>query len=86
MHTTNYYRIRRIARVVTAVVLVVAAIAVVAAAVKVYLFLMGWGNSPQPYRLMSSLLILADFLIGFTVLAKIVDWFFNVIRSLQKDK
>lgn len=86
MHTTNYYRIRRIARVVMAVVLVVVAIAVVAATVKAYLFLMGWGYSTQPYRGMSFMLIIADFMVGFTVLAKIVGWFFNVICSLQKEK
>ena len=86
MHTTNYYRIRRIARVVTAVVLVVAAIAVVAATVKAYLFLMGWGYSPQPYRGAAFMFIIVDFVMGFSVLAKIVGWFFNVICSLQKGK
>lgn len=86
MHTASYYRIRRIARVVTAVMLVVAAIAVVAATVKAYLFLMGWGYSPQPYRGVSFMLIIADAMVGFAVFAKIVGWLFNIICSLQKEK
>lgn len=86
MHTTNYYRIRRIARVLTAVLLVVAAIAVVAAAFKVYSFLMGWGYAPQPYRGVSFMLIIVDFVFGFAALAKIAAWFFNVICSLQEEK
>lgn len=86
MHTTNYYRIRRIARVLTAVLLVVAAIAVVAAAFKVYSFLMGWGYAPQPYRGVSFMLIIVDFVFGFVALAKIAAWFFNVICSLQEEK
>lgn len=86
MHTTNYYRIRRIARVLTAVLLVVAAIAVVVATLKVYSFLMGWGYAPQPYRGMSLMLIIVDFVFGFAALAKIVVWFFNVICSLQEGK
>lgn len=86
MHTTNYYRVRRIARVFTAVLLVVAAIAVVAATLKVYSFLMGWGYAPQPYRGVSFMLIIADFVLGCAALAKIVAWFFNVICSLQEEK
>lgn len=86
MHTTNYYRIRRIARVLTAVLLVVVAIAVVAATLKVYSFLMGWGYAPQPYRGMAFMLIVADFVFGFAALAKIADWFLNVICSLQEEK
>ena len=86
MHTTNYYRIRRIARVLTAVLLVVAAIAVVAATLKVYSFLMGWGYAPQPYRGLSFMLIIVDFMFGCGVLAKIVVWLFNVICSLQEEK
>lgn len=86
MHTTNYYRIRRIARVFTAIMLVVAAIAVVAAAAKVYTILMGWGYSPQPYRGAAFMFIIVDFVIGFAALAKIAGWFVNVICSLQKEK
>lgn len=86
MHTTNYYRIRRIARVLTAVLLVVAAIAVVVATLKVYSFLMGWGYAPQPYRGMAFMLIIADFVFGFAALAKIAVWFLNVICSLQEEK
>lgn len=86
MHTTNYYRIRRIARVLTAVLLVVAAIAVVVATLKVYSFLMGWGYAPQPYRGMAFMLIIADFVFGFVALAKIAVWFLNVICSLQEGK
>lgn len=86
MHTTNYYRIRRIARVFTAIMLVVAAIAVVVAAAKVYTILMGWGYSPQPYRGAAFMFIIVDFVIGFAALAKIAGWFVNVICSLQKEK
>lgn len=86
MHTTNYYRIRRIARVLTAVLLVVAAIAVMAATLKVYSFLMGWEYAPQPYRGMSFMLIIVDFVFGFVALAKIAVWFLNVICSLQEEK
>lgn len=86
MHTTNYYRIRRIARVLTAVLLVVAAIAVVVATLKVYSFLMGWGYAPQPYRGMAFMLIIADFVFGFAALAKIAVWLLNVICSLQEEK
>lgn len=86
MHTANYYRIRRIARVLTAVLLVVAAIAVMAATLKVYSFLMGWEYAPQPYRGMSFMLIIVDFVFGFAALAKIAVWFLNVICSLQEEK
>lgn len=86
MHTTNYYRIRRIVRVFTAIMLVVAAIAVVVAAAKVYTILMGWGYSPQPYRGAAFMFIIVDFVMGFAALAKIVGWFINVICSLQKEK
>lgn len=86
MHTTNYYRIRRIARVFTAIMLVVAAIAVVVATAKVYTILMGWGYSPQPYRGAAFMFIIVDFVMGFAALAKIVGWFVNVICSLQKEK
>lgn len=86
MHTANYYRIRRIARVLTAVLLVVAAIAVVVATLKVYSFLMGWGYAPWPYRDVSFMLIFVDFMLGCAALAKIVVWFFNVICSLQEEK
>ena len=86
MRTTNYYRVRRIARVFTAVLLVIAAITVMAAAIKVYSFLMGWEYAPQPYRGMSFMLIIVDFVFGFAALAKIAVWFLNVICSLQEGK
>ncbi len=86
MRTANYYRVRRIARVFTAVLLVIAAITVMAAAIKVYSFLMGWGYAPQPYRGVSFMLIIADFVFGTFAVAKIAVWFFNVIHSLQEGK
>lgn len=86
MRTTNYYRVRRIARVFTAVLLVIAAITVMAVAIKVYSFLMGWGYAPQPYCGVSFMLIIADFVFGTFAVAKIAVWFFNVIHSLQEGK
>ena len=86
MRTTNYYRIRRIARVLTAVALVIAAIAVVVVTIKLYLFSRGWWYAPEPYRDFAAIFIFADLGFGFASFFKIVHWLSNVIYSLQEEE
>lgn len=86
MRTTTYYRIRRIARVLTAVTLVVAAIAVVVVAIKLYLFSRGWWYAAEPYRDFAAMFIFADLGFGSAAFFKIVHWLSNVIYSLQEEE